>query len=137
MSKSVVEKRPNKTTPDYFVRFVVGGRAEDPLELDGVFTVAELMRKQKRFGIRKKRSSKKIFLWYNENILCPPFKENKKKWGKDALSWWKITARKPINMLAPLICILRRQRVVRTIYSRSPGNIVYEDEYQVVAQVRK
>lgn len=130
-----------------YVRFVVAGgydspklawRRWHPLSLTGVITIASLQMKKGKFNKKEKQVIKDIFSWFNENIPCPPFqaKQKAKEWSDDCFSWWRITARKPINKLRPLIKILRENgMVVRTLYAERLANIRYRDKFQVVTEV--
>jgi hypothetical protein len=69
--------------------------------------------------------------WLNVHLPIPPREAFS---GGRALSWFKLEARACIEQVRDLARLLeRRGERVWQVYSRNPGLITYEDEYQVVA----
>ncbi len=69
--------------------------------------------------------------WLNRNLPIPP----RRVFSADrALSWFKLEAHRCIEKVRELAFLLeRRGERVWQIYSRNPGLITYEDEFQVIA----
>lgn len=126
-----------------YVRFVVrepGWRhliADAKRKIDcGLFTAARLEIDEGRFKENDKRKIQRIFRWFNNNIIAPPFsKKHGKEWSQYVICWWKITAELPIKKLKPLCELLESYGLyTRIIYTTNPGKIVYEDKWQIVAE---
>ena len=72
-----------------------------------------------------------IFGWLKVHLPIPPREAYR---GGRALSWFKLEARACIAQVRDLAVHLeRRGERIWQIYSRNPGLITYEDDYQVVA----
>ena len=80
-----------------------------------------------------------VRLWFNTNLECPtrftaakaPFWRKKNR----ALSWFKDTAFDHIAQIRGLVAILENHAVhVYTLKAQRVGYVVYEDEYQIVAE---
>jgi hypothetical protein len=57
------------------------------------------------------------------------------EWTRDAVTWFRAEAKAPIQHIWDIVAILREHGVtVRMVTSEKPVTIVYEDEYQVVAE---
>lgn len=69
--------------------------------------------------------------WLNRNLPVPP----EPAFSADrALCWFKTDARACIEQMRMLALLLEREgERIWQIYSRNPGRITYEDDYQVVA----
>ena len=120
-----------------FVRFVVGSDAENAAWLTGVITEARLLRDAgERFDYESERLEA-IYDWFKEHLPCPPFQSKLRsgEWTRDAVAWFRAEAREPIRRIWDLVAILREHGVpVRMITTEKPGKIVYDDDYQVVAE---
>ena len=120
-----------------FVRFVEATRKENPWQATGVITTAYELLDAKKLTKQEAMNVRAMFRWFNRHLPCPPFSKNRKSgaWTKDAVSWFRTTAKEPISRLAPIIFVLRQHGLmVRTLRANYPGKIVYRDEFQVVAE---
>jgi hypothetical protein len=120
-----------------FVRFVVGADTENAAWLTGVITEARILDDEGNLFRHESELLKQTFAWLNEHLPCPPFREKIRtgEWTHDAVCWFRPGAREPIGRLWTLIAILKEHGVpVRMVTTKNPGKIVYEDEYQVVAE---
>lgn len=82
--------------------------------------------------------SEELFQRLNEGLPCPPFKGS--NWSSDCVSWFKDTepAQEWISVFRDIIAILEDADVeVGTLTTERPGRIVYEDDFQVVAESHK
>jgi hypothetical protein len=123
-----------KTKP-IFVRFVVGTNREKPTHQTGVITSLEYLKKTGQLPDYEAEHVEEIFLWLNTHLPCPPFKA--KDWSPDAISWFKGSAQSMISKFREMIAILEQyDHPVRMLKTEQPGMILYEDEFQVVAQSR-
>jgi hypothetical protein len=74
--------------------------------------------------------------WFNQNLNIPECL--KKPENRRALSWFKPTAKKPLARMWSLVEVLRAHGVNITVHkARDPGEILYEDGWQVVAKPRR
>lgn len=72
-----------------------------------------------------------ILGWLKVHLPIPPRDAFR---GGSALCWFKLDARACIDQVRDLAFLLeRRGERVWQVYSRNPGPITYEDDYQVVA----
>jgi hypothetical protein len=120
-----------------YVRFVVGTDAENPAWLTGVITMARLLCDEGELHDYESEWLEEIFEWFNHHLPCPPFQKKLRsgEWTRDAVSWFRADAKEPLKRIWDLVAILEEHGVaVRLITSERPGKIVYEDEFQVVAE---
>jgi hypothetical protein len=122
-----------------FIRFAAVERYVDgyhwrhwkPSSLTGVLTIASLERKRGIFSVEEAKEIADFFSWLNKNVPCPPFKA--KNLSRNSTCWWKKTAVVPIRKVKPLIRVLRNHDfVVCTLFAETL-EVIYEDEFQVVA----
>jgi len=72
-------------------------------------------------------------VWYQDNLPVPSYFK-KRKSDDPAICWFRVSAQARIGRLWELVHLLKEYGAfVRTIRTRNPGEIVYEDEYQIVA----
>lgn len=118
-----------------YIRFVVGSESDSPRMQSGLFVeVANLKRKDLLEPYQIKHVND-IFEFFNSNLPCPPF--SKKKWSIDAISWFKDTATDHIDKMRDLAVILEENNlIIRVLKTDKPGMILYEDEFQIIAQNR-
>jgi hypothetical protein len=120
-----------------FVRFVVGTDAENAAWLTGVVTEARLLRDAGKLYDYESGRLEAIYDWLNEHLPCPPFdkKLRRGEWTRDAVAWFRADAKGPIQRMWDIVAILREHGItVRIVSTERPGKVVYEDEYQVVAE---
>ena len=120
-----------------FVRFVVGTAAENAYDLTGVFTIARELRDKGALEPHEVDSLNESFAWFNANLPCPPFQEKRKKkqWSDDAVSWFRCDAAEPLKRIWDIVALLKENGVpVRFVRTKRPRRIVYEDQYQIVAE---
>lgn len=123
-----------------FVRFVVGDETENPYWLTGVFTSARMLRDEGKLYKYESEWLEEIYDWFNKHLPCPPFEQKHKaqEWTKDAVSWFRDDAEEPMKRIWDLVALLRQHDVpVRMVTTDDPGEIVYSDDCQVVAETRR
>lgn len=114
-----------------FLRFVVGGDDEHHKLLSGLITEARLLRDKGALTNYEGENLENLYEWFNNNLPCPPFETA--GWSRDAVSWFKDSAKEPIKKMRELSVILDSHGLlVRTLRSERPGRVLYEDEYQIV-----
>jgi hypothetical protein len=118
-----------------YVRFVVRSDKDRPCSLTGVITEARILRDRGVLEPHEQEWLEQIFEWYNDHLPCPPFSQ--KRWSKNAISWFKDGAGDLIKRIWDVVALLKEHGVpVRILRTDKPGMILYEDEFQVVAESR-
>jgi hypothetical protein len=116
-----------------FIRFVVGGDDEHHKLLTGLVTEARLLRDKGELASYDIEHLEAIYEWLNSNLPCPPFSSS--NWSRDVVSWFKDSAKEPIEKMRDLTVLLESHgRLVRTLYSKNPGKVLYEDDFQIVVE---
>jgi len=141
---------PRHDRRNRFIRFVaVGGhvikgfhydrrywRERDPLDHMGILSVANHEIKNKLFDRIDRHDVRRLFIWFNTHIPCPPWSKFKStsRYNEDWICWFRLTARRAIYRMRKLADILRANHiVVRELYTDNLLRVRYEDRYQVVA----
>ena len=124
-----------------YIRFVAD-ETKDPFLADGIVTVAAGLKMDGELYDYEVSVLEDMFQWLNDNLPCPPFKENlgSGRWTSDAVAWFKDTAAtgELVGKFWEIVAILKEHNVlVKVLKTRKPGYIVYEDEFQVVAEMFK
>jgi hypothetical protein len=120
-----------------YVRFVVGTDAENAFWLTGVLTSARIVRDEGELYAYEEDLLNTVYGWFDEHLPCPPFAEMLRsgEWTRDAVSWFRANAGEPLSRVWDVIAILREHGTpVRMVTSNSPGQIVYSDRFQIVAE---
>jgi hypothetical protein len=116
-----------------FVRFVVGTNQDRPRVQAGVVTELRMLRDSGELPGYYHEQVEELFEWMNAELPCPPFEAS--QWSPDAICWFKDSAQHFISRLRDMIAILELHgRPVRMITTTRPGVILYEDDYQIVAE---
>jgi hypothetical protein len=122
-----------------YLRFIVGDIDEDSKRELGVFHAVGDLRERGELSVHEEEHHDILREWFNENLekptrftaSKPPFYRRKKK----AISWFKDSAHEHIARVRSLVAILQSHGVhVRMLKTDRVGYVVYEDEYQIVAE---
>jgi len=116
-----------------YIRFVVGRKDEDSHFEQGVFQAAARAIEWESITGPDADELNAVRSWFSENLEKPT------SFGRGNLSlgicWFKLAATEHIDRIWHMIRILERNGIyVRKIKTDKPGYIVYEDEWQVVAE---
>ncbi len=128
----ILERHPSPAKPEY-VRFVVGRNdAESGVEL-GIFHASHEALERGTITGADARQLEQLRAWFNENLEKPA------SFGRGRLSlgicWFKIGATEHIGRIRQIVQILERNGVfVKKLRTAAPGYVVYEDEWQLVAE---
>ena len=120
-----------------YLRFAIEKHDEDSQEPQGLFQAVGDLRDDGYLSKAERVAVDKIFRWFGENLPEPKrfSRSNKRSAKAVAISWFKPTARECIEQMQELTGILYAHDIpTEVIKTRRPGYIVYEDDYQVVAQ---
>jgi hypothetical protein len=116
-----------------YIRFVVGGDDEHHRLLTGLIAEARLLRDRGHLEPYEAERLEIIYEWFNSNLPCPPFSTS--NWSRDAVTWFKDSAKDSIKQMRELSLLLQSHgRLVRTLRSENPGKVLYEDEFQIVVE---
>jgi len=122
-----------------YVRFVVGEIDEDSQRELGVFQAIHNLSLHGLLSEAEKIEDDAIGKWFDKNLKKPtkftaskpPYYRKKSR----AISWFKDTAHEHIDKIRSLVSILQNHDVqVRMLKTDRVGYVVYEDEYQIVAE---
>jgi hypothetical protein len=122
-----------------YLRFVVAEIHEDSGRDLGVFHAVRKLRDQGKLHMNEEGQHDLIVEWFGEHLKKPtrftaskpPFYRKKNK----AISWFKDSAHEHLARIRELIAILEHHGIsVRMLKSNRVGYIVYEDEFQIVAE---
>jgi hypothetical protein len=122
-----------------YLRFVVADIHENSGKELGVFHAVLRLREAGKLDELEEELHDATRQWFNENLekptrftaSKPPFHRKPNK----AISWFKDTAKDHLRHVRDLVGILHNHGVpVRTLKTDRVGYVVYEDEYQIVAE---
>ena len=125
--------------PVMFLRFVVADIDEDSDSELGIFHAMRNLRESGALSDHEAGHHDLIREWFNRHLekpsrfttAKPPFYRKKNR----AISWFKDTAHEHIARARSLVAILESHDVsVQMLRTDRVGYVVYEDEYQVVAE---
>jgi len=122
-----------------YLRFVVPEIDEDSGCELGVFHAVWNLREQGKLSEYEENEYDSIRAWFNAHLerptrftaSKPPYYRKQNK----AISWFKESAKQHLARVRSLVAILQNHDVpVRMVKSDRVGYIVYEDEFQIVAE---
>jgi hypothetical protein len=116
-----------------YIRFVIGNKDEDSNVERGIFQAAYLAIEWNEVAANDVRELTKLLTWFDGNLSKPS------AFGRDALRrgicWFKTEANEHISKVWKIVEILERNGIyVQKIRTDRPGYIIYEDEWQLVAE---
>jgi len=122
-----------------FLRFVVPEIDDNSEWQIGVFQAIYKLPESGALSEHEMEQDDLIGEWFDKNLrkpnrltaAKPPFYRKKNR----AISWFKDSAREHISQVRSLVAILRAHGIsVQTLKTDRVGYVVYEDEYQIVAE---
>jgi len=121
-----------------FIRFVVDALDEDSGHRLGVFNAAVALCDRGELSEAELKVLADVGRWLGGNLARPSRftrKRNDSHRRPRALSWFNDSALDHIRCIRQVCSVLSARGIqVRTIVSDRPGYVVYEDEFQVVAE---
>jgi hypothetical protein len=121
-----------------FVRFVVRKRDYDSLVEQGLIHAAGELRYMGRLAEHEVALVREVFRWFYHNLPAPPrlARSRKPHALNRAICWFKPTAKECIAQMQPLVAVLEEHGYhTERLTTDRPGYVVYEDKYQVAAEV--
>ena len=124
--EDVLEKRE-------YIRFVVGRKDEDSHVERGIFQAAALALEWQTVTGSDAEELNRLQSWFGQNLEKPTsFGRNKLRLG---ICWFKTGATEHISRIWEMVQILERNGIyVKKIRTGRPGYVIYEDEWQLVAE---
>ena len=120
-----------------YIRFVINEKDEDSQERLGIILAIQDLSDDGKLSSYEKKHMKEVIRWFNKNLKTPSrFSKAKKNnpVGK-ALSWFKDSATENISKMREIAAVLNSHDIhTDMIKTNRPGYIVYEDEFQIVAE---
>ncbi len=122
-----------------YLRFVVSDIDEDSGRELGVFHAVGNLRRDGKLQPYEEKQHDLIRQWFNEHLERPTrFTASKPPYyrkSSKAISWFKDGASEHITRVRQLVTILHHHGIsVQMLKTDRVGYIVYEDEYQIVAE---
>jgi hypothetical protein len=120
------------------LRFVVLQRDIDSHVEQGLFNAAHELRCAGELAEYELELVEELFRWFNRHLPIPcRFARSRKSHAhKRAISWFKPTAQECIARMQVLASLLQEHGYpTQRLTTNRPGYVVYEDDYQVVAEV--
>ena len=120
-----------------FVRFVVKHRNAKSGVQAGIFAAVKRLPPVGQVADWDEKRMDEIFAWFRENLPSPTrvARSRRPNGHGAAVSWFRDSASKHIEMARELAAILEAHDIgVEMVSTDRPGYVVYEDEFQVVAE---
>ena len=121
-----------------FLRFVVADLDRDSGRRQGVLQAAFALRDRGELSAEEVEVLSTIEVWLDANLPRPArFSRKRNNFHRTpmALSWFKDSARQHVAKVREVASILEARSIsVETVTTDRPGYIVYEDDFQVVAE---
>jgi len=116
-----------------YVRFVIGGKDEDSYVEQGIFQAASRALEWHTITGSDADELNELRAWFSDNLEKPT------SFGRGNLSrgicWFRTDAGEHISRMWEMVRILERNGIfVKKIRTDRPGYVVYEDEWQIVAE---
>ena len=121
-----------------FVRFVVASPDPTSQVRQGVFQAAAILRDEGALAEAEVRVLQDALAWFSKNLPKPErFSRKRNSYHRDqrGIAWFKDSATEHLRRIREVVSVLEKHgRSVEMLASPRPGYVVYEDEYQVVAE---
>lgn len=116
-----------------YIRFVIGRNDEDSHVEQGVFQAAAQALEWQSITGSEADELNELRTWFNENLEKPTsFGRDKLRLG---ICWFKTDATEHVSRVWAMVRILERNGIyVKKIRTDKPGYLIYEDEWQLVAE---
>jgi hypothetical protein len=116
-----------------YIRFVIGRKDEDSHVEQGIFQAAARALEWQDITGSDAEELNELRAWFSENLERPTsFGRDKLRLG---ICWFKTQSTEHISRIWEMVQILERHGIyVRKIRTDRPGYVIYEDEWQLVAE---
>jgi hypothetical protein len=126
-------ERPDPLERREFIRFAVGRKDEDSHVGQGIFQAAVRALERQQITGHDADELGELKAWFNEHLEKPAsFGRGRHSLG---ICWFKTGAIEHISRIWEMVRVLERNGIfVKKIKTDKPGYVVYEDEWQLVAE---
>jgi hypothetical protein len=126
-------ERHNRLEKREYVRFVISCKDEDSHVEQGIFQAAAQALEWQTITGPDADELNKLRGWFSENLEKPTsFGRGKLRLG---ICWFKTNSTEHISRIGEMVHILERNSIgVKKIRTDRPGYVIYEDEWQLVAE---
>jgi hypothetical protein len=126
-------ERHNPLEKHEYIRFVIGRKDEDSHVEQGIFQAAALALEWQNITGSDADELNELRGWFSENLEKPTsFGRGKLRLG---ICWFKTGSAQHISRIWEMVQILERNGIyVKKIRTDKPGYVIYEDEWQLVAE---
>lgn len=126
-------ERDNLLEKREYVRFVINRKDQDSHVEQGIFQAAALALEWQTITGSDADALNKLRGWFSENLEKPTsFGRGKLRLG---ICWFKTSSTEHISRIGEMVHILERNGIyVKKIKTDKPGYVIYEDEWQLVAE---
>ena len=126
-------ERPDVLEKREYIRFVIGQKDEDSHVEQGIFQAVAQALEWHTITDSEADELKELRAWFNQNLEKPTsFGRDKLRLG---ICWFKTNAAAHISRIWQMVQILERNGIyVKKIRTDRPGYVIYEDEWQLVAE---
>jgi len=116
-----------------YVRFVIGRKDEENHVERGIFQAAAQALEWQNITGRDADELNEVLAWFSENLEKPTSAgRDKNRFG---ICWFKTGSAAHISRISEMVHILERNGIdVKKIRTDKPGYVIYEDEWQLVAE---
>jgi hypothetical protein len=116
-----------------YVRFVIGRKDKENHVERGIFQAAAQALEWKNITGRDADELNEVLAWFGENLEKPTSAgRDKNRFG---ICWFKTGSAAHISRIWEMVNILERNGIdVKKIRTDKPGYVIYEDEWQLVAE---
>ncbi|WP_291394550.1 hypothetical protein [Acinetobacter sp.] len=120
-----------------FIRFIIHAKDEGSNKRQGLFQAMSDLEESGELYDYEQTYYDEIYDWFRKNLKKPDsFARSSKPHAKNvALSWFKDTADEHISKMYEVTYLLRAHGIsVEILSTERPGYVVYEDQFQIVAE---
>jgi hypothetical protein len=129
----ILEKLKPPTRPKLCVRFIAPHIDSDSGVREGIFVAAYRLRDEGDMPPYQRDQLRSLLEWFSEHLPVPTPLENAR--NRTAISWFRCDSKDSISRVWSLVHILEDHGiVVDKITTENPGQVIYEDRWQVVAK---
>jgi hypothetical protein len=116
-----------------YLRFVIGRKDEESHVEQGIFQAAAQALEWQHITGADADELKELRAWFSENLEKPhSFGRDKLRLG---ICWFKTSSAEHISRIWEMVQVLERNGIyVKKIRTDKPGYVIYEDEWQLVAE---
>lgn len=131
--RCILERLEQPLSARTYVRFAAPSVDSDSHQEEGVFAAAYRLRDSGSLSEYEREEIRGQLRWFEDRLPEPTsFARASQKKG---ISWFKADAKECISRIWSIIAILKEHSLsIKKITTTQPGFVVYEDEFQIVAE---